>query len=289
MIIIKLQGGLGNQMFQFAFAHSLNKKLGVRVKFDISWFKKQKVFTNVLLGEVFNIDLEIAQKHEIQKIIGLRKYLLINKILCLIKFPMRTYVKEDKNKNQIDFTNKLDNKYFDGYWQNWNYFNDYINQLNKVFSFKAQISKDCIKWAETIKGSNSVSIHLRRGDYFNEKKNVDIFHELKTDYFNKAIKLIEKNHNDLKYFVFSDYINYAKNLFIRKKNFYYIDINKGSKSFRDMQLMSLSKHIIISNSTFSWWAAWLNHEKKNTIIAPKFWFKDEAIAHQYYLPKWKII
>jgi cupin fold WbuC family metalloprotein len=84
MIIIKLQGGLGNQMFQFAFAYSLKKKWGVEVKFDLSWFKNQKVYTHVLLEEVFNIDLNIANKKEINEMIGWRKFRLINKVFNFI-------------------------------------------------------------------------------------------------------------------------------------------------------------------------------------------------------------
>ncbi|MDC1357004.1 alpha-1,2-fucosyltransferase [Pseudomonadota bacterium] len=289
MIIIKLQGGLGNQMFQFAFAYNLQKKWGVEVKFDLSWFKNQKVYTHVLLEEVFNIDLNIANKKEISEMIGWRKFRLINKVFNLVNFTSKSYIKEDINKDYVKITNDLDLKYYEGYWQNWNYFDEYKKELNKIFTFNNNINNTYKYWAQSIIESNSVCIHLRRGDYFKEKKNESIFHELKSNYFNQAINIIEKENKNLKYFIFSDDITFAKKLFIKKNNFFYIDCNQGSESFRDMQLMSLSKYIIISNSTFSWWAAWLNYEKKNKIIAPKFWFKNKFPAHKYYLPSWHII
>jgi hypothetical protein len=206
-----------------------------------------------------------------------------------IKLKKKSYIKEDKNKNILEITNRLDNKFFDGYWQNWNYFNEYKKELNKIFIFNTKVKDNYKCWAKSILQSNSVCIHLRRGDYFNNKKNKSIFHELKLNYFSEAINLIKKDNNNLKYFIFSDDINYAKKMFEGEGNFFYIDSNEGSESFRDMQLMSLSKHIVISNSTFSWWAAWLGHEKKINIIAPKLWFRQNLVAHKYYLPGWHII
>ena len=97
----------------------------------------------------------------------------------------------------------------------------------------------------------------------------------------------EKN-KEIIFYIFSDDIELAKEFFAFEKNAVFININKGKYSYRDMYLMSLSKNIIISNSTFSWWAAWLG-KNKNTIIAPKLWFKQKKKAHRYYLPEWHIV
>ena len=97
----------------------------------------------------------------------------------------------------------------------------------------------------------------------------------------------QKNKN-LIFYIFSDDIGLAKDFFTFEHKAVFININQGRNSYRDMYLMSLSENIIISNSTFSWWAAWLG-ENKNTVIAPKSWFKREKKAHRYYLPEWHII
>ena len=289
MIIIKLFGGLGNQMFQYAFGYSLKKRGEVEVKFDISFYENKIVHNQIMITDVFDLDLNLANKNDLTNLLGWRKYLLFNKLMKLINLKKKSYIKEDKNKNILDITNDFDNKFYDGYWQNWNYFNNYKKDLNKVFTFNKRIKGKYDFWAKSILENNSVCVHLRRGDYLSNKKNKKVFHELKLNYFREAFELIKKNNENLKYFIFSDDIKYAKKIFEGEKKFIYVDVNEGLESFRDMQLMSLGKHIIISNSTFSWWAAWLGYEEKKNIIVPKLWFKEKMQAHKYYLPGWHVV
>lgn len=130
--------------------------------------------------------------------------------------------------------------------------------------------------SDEIRKTNSVSLHIRRGDYITSKITNKFHGTCCLGYYKKAMKLINKKVKNPKYFVFSDDIYWVKkNLEI--KNAFYVDDNVGDKSYIDMQLMSMCKHNIIANSSFSWWAAWLNNNPNKIVIAPKKWFNDPGM------------
>ena len=288
MIIIKLSGGLGNQMFQYALGLALERKLNIQVKYDFSFFKNRKnIHNNILIHEIFKIDIKVAKNKELYSFLGINIFRVFRKISKIFNLNNSKYIFEDDKKNPMILNEKLNNCYLDGYWQNWKYFIDYKKEINNIFSFKPVISKKFNEIKKKILNKKSAIIHFRRGDY-KDKKNKGIFYQLGKAYYQEAIQVMRKKNKDLIFYVFSDEIDLAKDFFTFEKNLVFININKGKDSYRDMYLMSLSKNIIISNSTFSWWAAWLG-ESKNIIIAPKLWFKQEKKAYHYYLPEWHII
>ena len=288
MIIIKLSGGLGNQMFQYALGFVLEQKLNIQVNYDFSFFQNSKnTHNNILIHEIFKIDIEVAKKKELYSLIGINTFRVFRKISKILNLSNSKYIFEDDQKKPIILNENLNNCYLDGYWQNWKYFKDYKKEINKIFRFEPFKSKKFNEIKKQILNKKSVIIHFRRGDY-KDKKNKKIFYQLGKDYYQEAIEVMKKKNKDLIFYVFSDEVDLAKDFFTFEKNLVFININNGYHSYRDMYLMSLSKNIIISNSTFSWWAAWLG-KNKNMIIAPKLWFKQQKKAYHYYLPEWYII
>ena len=288
MVVVKLSGGLGNQMFQYAFGFILQQRFKIKVKYDFSFFlNKKSIHNNIMIDRVFKIGIEVANKKELNSLIGINRFRILRKIKKILNLNNSQYIYEDDQKDPIILNDKLNNCYFDGYWQNWEYLKDYKKEINKMFVFAPIISKNFNEIEKLILNKKSAIIHFRRGDY-TDKKNKEIFCQLGKEYYQKAIQLMREKNKEIIFYIFSDNIELAKDFFAFEKNAVFININKGKYSYRDMYLMSLSKNIIISNSTFSWWAAWLG-KNKNTIVAPKLWFKQKKKAHRYYLPEWHIV
>jgi hypothetical protein len=137
-----------------------------------------------------------------------------------------------------------------------------------------------------IENNNSVSIHVRRGDFFKNKKRIQRYGNICTNsYYKKAINIIKHKINDPIFLVFSDDIDWAKQNFTGS-NFIFVDWNKGKSSYRDMHLMSLCKHNIIANSTFSWWGSWLNNNENKVVISPSKMNNKHKDFSQLFPEKW---
>jgi len=264
MTIVKIQGGLGNQLFQYALARSIKEK-GIDVKLDI--FKNRDNFNRSYKLDKFNISLEIANDEEIKKLKGYDGVFrrVLNKFKLDVIKPDSFY----KEKLYMSYCDGVfrDNLYLDGYWQNENYFKDIRTILLKEFKIK-DLSNKAKKYLDLI-NNNSVSIHIRRGDYLKLK---DIYYICDLDYYNKAIEFILKKIKNPTFFIFSDDINWCKKN-LNLKNVVFVE---STTDIDDLFLMKSCKHNVIANSTFSWWGAWLNENRDKIVITPKKWFvKDE--------------
>jgi hypothetical protein len=125
--------------------------------------------------------------------------------------------------------------------------------------------------------SNSVSLHIRRGDYLDNP----IFANLSVEYYEKSVDFIKKKYNDAAFFVFSDDLSWAKNNLKLNVSTYYVDVNDAKTDYMDLMLMASCKHNVIANSTFSWWGAWLNNNPDKIIIAPRKWYNDKTKQKKY--------
>ncbi|MCR4656301.1 MAG: alpha-1,2-fucosyltransferase [Lachnospiraceae bacterium] len=169
------------------------------------------------------------------------------------------------------------NYYFTGFWIKERYFGQVLNEAVKAFAFPEFEDEENIRLAEDIVSSVSVGIHVRRGDYLTAYKNS--FISLPVDYYKEGIDAVCKgtgiDRDGLKFYIFSDDPEYIESAFAFLENKRVVAHNKGTDSFRDMQLMSLCRHNIIANSTFSQWAALLNRNKEHLTVYPKLYMKDE--------------
>ena len=276
MIITNIIGGLGNQMFQYAAARHLSLKLASDLKVDISDFSGYKLHQGFELDRLFNIDAKPALDEDVSKIIGVQKYNLMRRILRkrqLKYLRHKNYIVEP-HFNYWDGVNYLnDNSYLDGYWQSERYFDDNADKIRAEFTFKIPFSKINSEIAAHILQVNAISLHVRRGDYVTNPKNAYIgFCSL--DYYKAAINQMISKIKDPIFFIFSDDIAWVKNNLLFANQAVFVDHNKNTESYNDMRLMSLCKHHIIANSSFSWWGAWLNTNPDKLVIAPKNWFRN---------------
>jgi len=269
LIISRLTGGLGNQMFQYAIAKSLAKKNNDTFKLDISFYPKQTLRKYEL--NLFNIKENIASDHECNQLRGKEDFLFkVFKKLGFEKRPNSYYKEKEIAIFDDNIFHLKGDIYLDGYWQNENYFKDIRNDILKNFTLKQDISKEAKNYLEQIKNSNSVSLHIRRGDYVQNIDTNKTHGICDINYYKKAIKYIRDNVSNPIFYIFSDDIKWCKENFnfLEKKIF----IDKTKSALEDLELMKNCKYNIIANSTFSWWGAWLNENKEKIVIAPKTWW-----------------
>jgi len=281
-IKIKLTGGLGNQMFQFATSYCVAKKNNVDLFLDLSWFNRRTNHFSFELNKVFNIFSKVSFLNNDFSFKKFKFKEFLNKI------DMSYYTFNEPHFNYTPEINKLPNHCFlKGYWQSETYFKEYENEIKKIFTFDKIVDDKNLKMIDQISNNNSVSIHIRRGDFL-LKKNQNHQTDL-TNYYSKAIREISKNNYNLKFFLFTDDPKWVSENFDIKDEKTLVNINYGKNSFIDMHLMSLCKINIIANSSFSWWGAWLNNDNKN-VFAPKNWFNDKTINTDDLLPaSWIVI
>jgi hypothetical protein len=285
MIIINIIGGLGNQMFQYAFAYALSQKRRTELKLDITGFNHYDLRSYKL--HVYTLIEKFASKKEIH----ITKYASENlgqhlmRILKRKRKQMATTYYEEKyfhvNNNIFDVTGA---GYFDGYWQSEKYFLEYRTELLKNFSLKNQLLEASEKFLHLIHATHSISVHIRRGDYVTNPSTNNFHGTCDVNYYRNAVSYIENFVDNPHYFIFSDDLEWAKdNLhFCQQKTF--IEFENDAIDYEEMYLMSQCNHNIIANSSFSWWGAWLNQNSEKMVIAPKKWFNDPSINTSDLLP-----
>jgi hypothetical protein len=273
MIIVRIIGGLGNQMFQYALFRSL-KENGKDVKMDISEFETYGRHNGYELSKVFAIEENIASNHEVE-LLADKNEDFMSKVRRKIFGIKKTHYFQEEFKYIPEVFN-LDNVYLDGYWQSEKYFGENKDIIRNNFNFRNNLDDKNKEMVEKIINTNAVSIHVRRGDYVSNPEASKLHGGITTlDYYKKSIEAINAKVENPVFFVFSDDINWVKqNMSIT--NSYYIDWNKGKDSYKDMQLMSYCKHNIIANSSFSWWGAWLNNNPSKIVITPNKWFNNKS-------------
>lgn len=309
--IIRGEGGLGSQMLQTAL-YLVLKENDSEVFFELSDFDRYKQHNGWEIQKIFkNVDIKILEhNHKLNKnresFFERKKKKLIkifNKALY-IKLYKKSYfenwISEESRNRQIKFfklnfdknikldkvfmccganfteesLNYLKIGYYIGPYLSENYFLNIEDKVRKTFEFPKITEKENIELLERIEGKETVAIHIRRGDYVD---NTVLGGLAPLSYYKKAIEYINEKIKNPIFIIFSNDIEWCKeNLDFENNNVEYINWNKREKSFRDMQLMSLCKHNIIPNSTFSWWGAWLNKNPNKIVIAPKKWFTDES-------------
>jgi hypothetical protein len=275
-VIVRLKGGIGNQLFIYAAARRLalanNHELLLD---DVSGFVNDIKFKRRYQLDHFNILSRKANSNErLEPFSRIRRFL--KKIYnYFLPFKNKNYLKKDDSNFDKRIMNlKIKDKlYLEGYFQSEKYFKDIDFQIRKDLQIKTpkdNLNKNIALMIK--KSSTSVAIHFR---YFQEnltnKNNIKSFENLSKDYYLKAIERIDNFFPNANYFLFSDRIEEAKNLlsFLDKRITVVSHNNNDSTAFADLWLMTLCQHFIIANSTFSWWGAWLAKNPKKIVIAPR--------------------
>jgi hypothetical protein len=291
MIIVKLQGGLGNQMFQYAAGKYLAKKHNVELKMDLQFLLDRTPIKNFVFRDydldIFGIYKE-AYKSNFSIAFGRNRKLSRFKyfLTTLFNSNLPKYVRE----NPYCFDNKFfkisDNCYLEGYWQSYRYFDAIESEIRSDFQILENFSENGVELLNQIKNSNSVCINVRRADFVNLKQAEDHHGFCDLNYFQSSINIINKRVTNPKFFVFSDDVGWCIENFKFLKNVTVVGHEYAGRKFSQyLNLMKNSKHFIIPNSTFGWWAAWLGENPEKIVIAPEKWYVNKKMDTRELLPK----
>ncbi|WP_300464799.1 alpha-1,2-fucosyltransferase [Desulfobacula sp.] len=292
MIISQVIGGLGNQMFQYAAGRAVSLQFGQPLLNDISGFAGYELHQGFELQRVFDIPIKAATQTDVRSILGWQSLPCIRRIMArssMAAFRHRCFVVEPQLHYWPGIQNVPQDCYLSGYWQSEKYFCNVIPTLRADFTFKLPLANQNAVLAAQIAQVNAVSLHVRRGDYVKNPKTLATHGLCSLDYYRTAIEYIVDRIEHPCFFVFSDDISWVKDHL--KINFpcRYIDHNRGAESYKDMHLMSLCRHHIIANSSFSWWGAWLNPHKDKIVVAPQQWFANDNNIKDRFPLEWILL
>ena len=285
MNIVNILGGLGNQMFQYAFAYSLVQKKKSVVKLDISSFETYDLREYEL--DLFKVTLGIATADECNSLKYKQENLLQKKIRKLRKTSTpfaNSYYKEPHFNFDEKVYEHRNNSYFEGYWQSEKYFLKFREDLLQEFTLKKELHSQSKEYQKKILSTKSVSLHIRRGDYVSNAHTNSVHGTCDLEYYKKAVSDIQKNVQHPHFFIFSDDLPWAKENLDFIINITFVDVTEDIPDHEEMILMSQCQHNIIANSSFSWWGAWLNQNSEKIVIAPEKWFTDTSINTNDLIP-----
>ena len=284
MIIIKLTGGLGNQMFQYALGRHLAEiyqtplKLDVRVLLDRTPYDH---FTSRTYGlEVFHIQADFVTPDDVKRVrhfyhTASRKERLFG-YLCS---PYRLVAEQQAFCFDASVFRRGKNVLLDGYWQSEHYFKPIEQTIRQEFVFRPSPSQELLAMMRLVSQGESVSVHVRRGDYVSNPV-VARFHGVcGLEYYTQAMKMIAQKVASPRFFVFSDDMEWVKAHFPRMESVLFME-HHGQTDTDDLRLMTCCKHHIIANSSFSWWGAWLASSPQKIVIAPQHWINVQTTPNQ---------
>jgi len=275
MFIVKMHSGLANRMFQYAFYKYLTAS-GKEVYIDDNSFLPNREHEiNVSIENIFhNVNFQRASRKMIN-LLSDQRLDYYNKFRRKhLKQFKKSHFKENIFSFDASIINLTGDYYLDGFWQTEKYFSGIENTIRHNFTFPEYPSKRNRFLAEMLASENSVAIHVRKGaDYMQIKKHTGV---CGIDYYTKAIDYINSTVENPVFYVFSDNFDWV-NQNLTNIEHVNVDWNPsvGAYNYLDMQLMACCKHNIIANSSYSWWAAWLNKNNHKNVIAPNAWFSDD--------------
>lgn len=281
MIVGYIQGGLANQMFQYAFFQTVCKLNNYELLLDLSWFNDSEVKqwnidskkikpcsfqldvfkNNYNFSHLKNSSFLFQKRYPKYNNFLIRKF--FNQIEKLKPYHQKIYIKQ----KHIYFDEKLlkirDNSHLTGFFQHHQYLNLIRDSILKSFKLKRENqNQDFLDLKNKFTKRQSISVHVRRGDY------VGLNHACSVNYFNSAIQYIMSKVKNAEFFIFSDDIDWCKKYLSFKSSPNYIDDKYNLEDYHELMLMKYCKHNVISNSSFSWWGAWLNENPNKIVIYP---------------------
>jgi hypothetical protein len=278
MVLTNIIGGLGNQMFQYACGRALSQRYQVPLKLAIDMFQDYRSERGFDLNRVFAMTPSIASDDDLSEVLGWRRDSRLRKVIGRLRWSVLTppwFIAERSLLRHQELA--LDagrSVYLHGYWQSSHYFEHYTSTIRSDFTFSEPLTARNFALVEDITEAISVSVHVRRSDYITSRTNRSIYCPCSREYYIRARDIILAKHPTAQFFAFSDDSEWVREVLCPEfRNLRVIDHNRGPESYIDMRLMSMCKHHIIANSSFSWWGAWLNPRTDKTVIAPRNWIR----------------
>lgn len=291
MVIVKLQGGLGNQMFQYAAGRSLSLRLSAPLKLD-RWQVDLPVQGGTPWGYTLgalNVREEFADSRETAELSGQEQTRLRKLMLRLRRAaglgPRRTNILRDTDfRFHPEFHEVSGDVYLDGYWQSEKYFLGISKTIRSEFSLRRPLEAVDREFAEAIAREDSVSIHVRRGDYVSNPE-ANRFHGLcSAEYYRRCMAIVSEKVGAPRFIVFTDDPAWARENMAVPRGTTFVDWGQPRDGSIDLELMRRCRHHIIANSSFSWWGAWLGSRQGSLVLAPERWFRDLSIDTADLLP-----
>ena len=287
MVVVQLNGGLGNQMFQYAAAKSLSLHHNVPLSLDVSLFYREnlpdlEVPRNFELYNFKGVNEKMITPEELESIAALSsKKNALKKFIPRYKQSIYTEPYYHFDKNFLKSKNKVLLK---GGWQSEKYFMPHIRHIQETFKMKDELIRSVKNKAGELKELLSVAVHIRRADYLRKKIIFEWHGVMGKEYYSRAFQVLDEKLQDYKVFYFTDDPGWVEKELIPLKNGELISKDVAKNHLEDFYLMSQCQHNIIANSSFSWWAAWLNNNLDKIVVAPKNWFNKGPKDTQDLLP-----
>ena len=280
-------------MFQYAFGRSIASSKGVPLVLDVSDYEDYKLHNGFELNDVFEIKAPLMDANALRNTLGWRGTGNIYRQLVRKRYKWlrgRSIFVEPHFHYCPDAFNVPSKCYLSGHWQSEKYFESNRDEIREDFNFKNKPSHENLSAISLITNSQSISVHIRRGDYINDSKTSKVHGTCTVDYYRESMELLALKISNPRFFIFSDDSEWAKSNIKGNCQMTFVDHNIGRESYNDMLLMSRCKHNILSNSTFSWWGAWLNNNPNKTVIAPRRWFATKNYNTADLLPdSWVVV
>ena len=263
-------GGIGNQLFQYAFGRALSINTDSELYIDTSWFKYDH-------GDIYSN----------RRTFKLNEFNTKYKNITSVNTLLFNCVKRTIEKNFI-----FENKYFDntkylskyrGYWQSFKYFESIKNEIRQEIKVLNK-SKEYLQIEREFEDKDYICLHIRRGDYLENTRIKDYHGVIQLNYYLEGIKYLEQNFGKLEKMIFSDDIEWCRNNLLLDSSYNLFKKGDNFSDYEELTIMAKCKYFIIANSTFSWWAAYLSGTQSSKIVAPKSWFKDPNIFSQDLIP-----
>ncbi len=290
MVIARLIGGLGNQLFQYALGRTIAASRSTTLKLDITDYETYKVQAYAL--HHFNVIESFATRDEIRRLRGggwMAKR-LSRRLHRLIPFRKDSYVLEKGFAFDPEVLKSPDDVYLEGYWQSEKYFASTEGLLRREFTIRQSLSGRNQEMAARIAGCNTVSLHVRRGDYVSNPNASRVHGLCGADYYQAAVRRIAEIVPQPHLFVFSDDPEWAARNLHLDHPMTIVTGNDTQRDYEDLHLMSLCRHHIVANSSFSWWGAWLDTNPDKIVIVPARWFaREQHDTRDLFPPAWQVI
>ncbi|MEI6727382.1 MAG: alpha-1,2-fucosyltransferase [Actinomycetes bacterium] len=281
MIIVQIIGGLGNQMFQYAFGRRLADGLGVRLKLDVTPFATFYDKRRYILGGL-RIEEDFASAHEIDVALHGRFPAArgrLRRVFPSLPSGSGRLGREKGFRFDSSMLELRDGAYLEGYWQSERYFDAVADRLRVEFMPRTPPSAAAAELARQMGRGESVSLHVRRGDYVSEPEVARIHQVCDETYYARCLEYLAPRLNDPHFYVFSDEPDWVReHLHVPFPTTIVAD-HYAATEVEDLWLMAQCRHHVIANSSFSWWGAWLDARQSKIVVMPRRWFNDREPEH----------
>lgn len=301
LIIVRLNGGLGNQLFQYGAGLALSRHLNLPLRLDDFWFRS-KGGRSFLLDR-FQIDAPLATEDEVFAVVKYRRSLsqkLVHGARMIWKglsgsededsIAPEALLKEPESGLLSGFFDDRAKAYLDGYWQSTRYFASCEEELRSSLRLRKEASGSNAHHLKRLSEVDAVSLHVRRGDYASEEGNRAIYGLRSVEYYHRALAMMEERHGRLPCYVFSDGPDWVRDNLQLPEGSILVDWNGDEAPQEDLRLMAGCRHHILANSSFSWWGAWLAFREGQSVIAPSPWYRTTFEVREGFFPEhWTIL